>query len=503
MTIADGSQIFVSGPCILLRAIGRFPTSSTNPPEVRSLLKPNNAVKDKNDAVVHQASPKRIIDTINDGRKTYVIGNTTDSDEENMPEMLRCKRRMDFSSLGLPRPAPGSMVRRNERERNRVKQVNLGFESLRQHVPQGRKNKKLSKVDTLKEAVRYIRHLQQLLTDSPLEEPGDSPTTVLFADDALSDSSIDMQTKYINYCTTNVDSSTSRNPTVFPPFVYSENGQLNPSIRNNIETIDKTPKSATSKTEVDLSLDLCGKVDISNNDEVDGEIANVFLNNELNGKKIRPNITHLLKIVPELIHSEEQKECSPQSNHVDLPLFPTPPTDDSDFCRNSSCLFHDSNAYSTDTYIFGNTMKQIIPLFTTEIDVCPSTTCDKMSTQFLPKSIDSEHRNNMKQTTILDQDNQCDSSPASLIGRLFSTYHMTTNDDTYYSRKTNSMCLESENSSPMSLNDSSNDEFSKVGYSPVSAYGNSELEFFHDISQVDNADLLYSTINVNDSDMFG
>ena len=56
-----------------------------------------------------------------------------------------------------------SGARRNERERNRVKQVNLGFDKLREHVPQGRQNKKLSKVDTLKAAVSYIQQLQQIL----------------------------------------------------------------------------------------------------------------------------------------------------------------------------------------------------------------------------------------------------------------------------------------------------------------------------------------------------
>ena len=81
------------------------------------------------------------------------------------PEILRCKRRIDFNQLGLPRPQAAAVARRNERERNRVKQVNLGFAVLREHVPNGRKNKKMSKVDTLKAAVDYIQHLQQLLED--------------------------------------------------------------------------------------------------------------------------------------------------------------------------------------------------------------------------------------------------------------------------------------------------------------------------------------------------
>nr|CAC27516.1 ASH1 protein [Cupiennius salei] len=57
-----------------------------------------------------------------------------------------------------------SVARRNERERNRVRQVNLGFATLRQHVPN--RSKKMSKVETLRSAVQYIRQLQALLGDT-------------------------------------------------------------------------------------------------------------------------------------------------------------------------------------------------------------------------------------------------------------------------------------------------------------------------------------------------
>lgn len=58
-----------------------------------------------------------------------------------------------------------AVARRNERERNRVKLVNLGFQALRQHVPHGGASKKLSKVETLRSAVEYIRALQRLLAE--------------------------------------------------------------------------------------------------------------------------------------------------------------------------------------------------------------------------------------------------------------------------------------------------------------------------------------------------
>ncbi|KAH7939206.1 achaete-scute complex protein T3 [Rhipicephalus sanguineus] len=56
-----------------------------------------------------------------------------------------------------------AVARRNERERNRVRLVNMGFAALRQHVPNFTQNKKMSKVDTLRSAVDYIKALQELL----------------------------------------------------------------------------------------------------------------------------------------------------------------------------------------------------------------------------------------------------------------------------------------------------------------------------------------------------
>lgn len=58
-----------------------------------------------------------------------------------------------------------SLSRRNQRERNRVKLLNLAFASLREHVPDGESNKKLSKADTLKSAILYIRELEMVLDD--------------------------------------------------------------------------------------------------------------------------------------------------------------------------------------------------------------------------------------------------------------------------------------------------------------------------------------------------
>ena len=55
--------------------------------------------------------------------------------------------------------------RRNERERTRVRNVNDGFERLRNHLPllPNQKDKRLSKVETLRLAIAYIKQLQELL----------------------------------------------------------------------------------------------------------------------------------------------------------------------------------------------------------------------------------------------------------------------------------------------------------------------------------------------------
>ncbi|OWF47583.1 achaete-scute homolog 2-like [Mizuhopecten yessoensis] len=121
---------------------------------------------------------------------TRQLGKKPDPSTPREPEALRCKRRTDNTGLHhiLPRPQPAAVARRNERERNRVKMVNMGFETLREHVPSGKKNKKMSKVDTLKAASDYIRYLQTVLTTDG--EPASPQTFMDLNMDALdSDSS--------------------------------------------------------------------------------------------------------------------------------------------------------------------------------------------------------------------------------------------------------------------------------------------------------------------------
>ena len=85
-----------------------------------------------------------------------------------------CRRRLDFSTVNqsdfynIKQEPTVSVARRNERERNRVKLINMTFATLREHLPystENNKSKKMSKVDTLKAAIDYIRYLQTLVDD--------------------------------------------------------------------------------------------------------------------------------------------------------------------------------------------------------------------------------------------------------------------------------------------------------------------------------------------------
>lgn len=102
-------------------------------------------------------------------------------------DVLRCKRKINFVPYGGPGHQPASVARRNARERNRVKQVNNGFATLRQHIPASvaaalavpansgnarGASKKLSKVETLRMAVEYIRSLQRMLDEYETETGG-------------------------------------------------------------------------------------------------------------------------------------------------------------------------------------------------------------------------------------------------------------------------------------------------------------------------------------------
>ncbi|XP_036906011.1 achaete-scute homolog 3 [Sturnira hondurensis] len=76
---------------------------------------------------------------------------------------------------------PAFIRKRNERERQRVKCVNEGYAQLRHHLPEEYLEKRLSKVETLRAAIKYINYLQSLLCPDKAEtpnNPGKGPTII-------------------------------------------------------------------------------------------------------------------------------------------------------------------------------------------------------------------------------------------------------------------------------------------------------------------------------------
>ena len=112
--------------------------------------------------------------TENRGTKRAACQAIDDKTHAKMSRVSSKEHRNHYQKVLTP-----SVSKRNERERNRVKQVNIGFEKLRQHVPNVENNKKMSKVDTLRAAVEYISQLQTMLESS-------TPAAMPFEEDSWS-----------------------------------------------------------------------------------------------------------------------------------------------------------------------------------------------------------------------------------------------------------------------------------------------------------------------------
>ena len=106
-------------------------------------------------------------DTIVYGRYNTNNSNMEDQNEKNpfnpkcripLPDLYGQFNILDTSTF---------IRRRNERERTRVRNVNEGFERLRNHLPllANQRDKRLSKVETLRFAISYIKQLQDILME--------------------------------------------------------------------------------------------------------------------------------------------------------------------------------------------------------------------------------------------------------------------------------------------------------------------------------------------------
>ena len=97
-----------------------------------------------------------------------------DPDNPNNPFSPYCQIPLPnpFGSFDYPFE-PAFIRKRNERERERVRCVNDGYAKLRQHLPFENREKRISKVETLRGAIRYISHLRGLLEGLDSKEKGD------------------------------------------------------------------------------------------------------------------------------------------------------------------------------------------------------------------------------------------------------------------------------------------------------------------------------------------
>ncbi|VDL65364.1 unnamed protein product [Nippostrongylus brasiliensis] len=101
----------------------------------------------------------------------FPVPTSTSSENQEPPTKKKIIDPFDpEASVPLPyqldeQPYSTSVWKRNERERYRVRCVNNGYELLRRHLPVSDVEKRISKVDTLRLAIRYIKHLEAVLRD--------------------------------------------------------------------------------------------------------------------------------------------------------------------------------------------------------------------------------------------------------------------------------------------------------------------------------------------------
>ncbi|XP_053530054.1 achaete-scute homolog 5-like [Ictalurus punctatus] len=96
---------------------------------------------------------------------------------------------------------PAFIQKRNERERQRVKCVNQGYAKLREHLPGAAADKRMSKVETLRAAIRYIKHLQRLV------EEHETSVEDVHADEEDSPLQLSITSSPVNCCDASQDSS--------------------------------------------------------------------------------------------------------------------------------------------------------------------------------------------------------------------------------------------------------------------------------------------------------
>merc|ERR1711997_715715 len=151
-----------------------------------------------------------------------------------------------------------SVSRRNARERNRVKQVNNGFSTLRTHIPH-LKNK-TSKVDTLRAAVDYIRALRNLMGEPLMDEQlHQGPVLITEVEEQkMLKKELEMEDSFssdLNDSSVNIQSpgrsisvASDASMTELPPMVYQLPQPINPTVVVEYTPEPLAPMSPSSST---------------------------------------------------------------------------------------------------------------------------------------------------------------------------------------------------------------------------------------------------------------
>ena len=153
------------------KTIAPKPSMTTNNSMTLTMKTKNSKANTKNNTVVSNSSQSdnSVSSSVS---TTTLLHNRISGAMTNRGGRKNSTGMIPHPTLGYPvlPPQPAKVQRRNARERNRVKQVNCGFDHLRSHIPSAAKHKKMSKVDTLRHAVDYIQNLQKMLSST--EESG-------------------------------------------------------------------------------------------------------------------------------------------------------------------------------------------------------------------------------------------------------------------------------------------------------------------------------------------
>ncbi|XP_039253914.2 uncharacterized protein LOC120330982 [Styela clava] len=153
---------------------------------------------------INSAPQPALTDTGNEKRKGKRPRNISDDAAETAPAKTAKTSIPPRGHLPAAFKNPASVAKRNARERRRIKNVNLAFDELREHVPSGEQNKKkISKVDTLQSAIIYIKTLERLVMQRRKQEKKEETQNLesgLDSENATTSTEISVISDNINVC---------------------------------------------------------------------------------------------------------------------------------------------------------------------------------------------------------------------------------------------------------------------------------------------------------------